>query len=535
MTRRSSQFSFVFLIASCAFAQPVINATQVENSASYFTQGMPGSGIAQGSIFSIFGTGLGPGAYVSAPSLPLQTTLGGTSVAVTVGSQTVNCYITFAYSTQVNAVLPSNTPTGNGTVTVTFGGHTSIPEPMQIVAGSFAPYHFFSMYRGEAIATDLNYQQNTIIHTFHPGDWVVLWGTGLGPISGDDSKAPPVANIGSPTVHVGNVSLSPYYAGRSADFPGLDQVMFQLPSGINGCSVPVAVEINGSIGGAGLISVSQSGSTCSDSLMGADLVSKLASGGNVDFGFIQLVAIILRNQTLPTGILAPDFAEATFSHFTPLTAGLASYGVSSGYCVPFTNNPDLGPGGLDAGSGITISGNSTATIPATYPGYYFEMFNSTTGIQFYWSGLPYNVSGGGGKQVGTFAANDTSSIPSAYLSGIIAGQTVSLSGDLTVNWTGGNSNMQNGQVTIAGYSLGNNNTNGYFMCSAPLSAGSFTIPKWVMGTMPPTQTGYIGIAPYPQGYLWIGQFNNPVTFQATGLDKGILIDEFFNGFPVYFK
>jgi hypothetical protein len=57
----------------------------------------------------------------------------------------------------------------------------------------------------------------------------------------------------------------------------------------------------------------------------------------------------------------------------------------------------------------------------------------------------------------------------------------------------------------------------------------------VLSTLPPTGTGYIGIAPYPTGYIWIGQSNNPVTFQATGLDKGILMDEFFNGFPVYFK
>jgi hypothetical protein len=26
-----------------------------------------------------------------------------------------------------------------------------------------------------------------------------------------------------------------------------------------------------------------------------------------------------------------------------------------------------------------------------------------------------------------------------------------------------------------------------------------------------------------------------VPFQATGLDKGMVMDEFFNGFPIYFK
>jgi uncharacterized protein (TIGR03437 family) len=497
---------------------------------------MPGSGIAQGSIFTIRGTGLGPSALVTAGPLPLQTSLNGTSVTVTVNGQTEKAFILAAVGYQVNALLPSSTPTGSGTASVTYNNQTSAPEPVQIVSGSFAPYTFNSGGSGQAIATDLNYQSNTIIHTFHPGDWVVLWGTGLGPINGDDSKTPPVANIGNPTLHVGNASLAPYYAGRSADFPGLDQVIFQVPTGIQGCSVPVAVEINGSIGGNALIAVSTSGQTCSDSLMGSDLVNKLAAGGTVDFGFVQMVAIVLRSESLPSGIIAPDYAQATFSEFTPLTAGMASYGVSSGYCLTNTNGPDMSFGGLDAGPGITLVGPSTATLPALGSGYYREEFASNTGAQFYWSGLEYVVSGTGGKSVGAFTANDTTGVPSAYFpSSFIAGQTVPLSGDYTVNWTGGNPTLQNGQVTIAAASNGSGNAFGAFICTAPLAAQSFTIPKWVLSTLPATQTGYVGIAPYPLGFLWIGQFNTPVTFQATGLDRGIVMDEFFNGFPVYFK
>lgn len=201
MARQSTHFIFAVLTASCAFAQPVtpsivaqpvISSEEVVNSASYLLQGMPGSGIAQGSIFTIFGSGLGPGTMVQAGPLPLQTSLGGTSV------------------------------------TVTYNNQTSAPEPVQIVPASFATYTFSSGGYGQAIATDLNYQVNTIINTLHPGDYVILWGTGLGAIDGDDSIAPPVGNLGSPTVHVGNASLAPYYAGRSYSYPGLDQVIFQI-------------------------------------------------------------------------------------------------------------------------------------------------------------------------------------------------------------------------------------------------------------------------------------------------------------------
>jgi uncharacterized protein (TIGR03437 family) len=539
MARYLTHFIFAFLIASCAFAQPVITSAAVVNSASFLSQGMPGSGIAQGSIFTIFGGGLGPNNIIQAGPLPLKTSLGGTSVTVTVGGQTVKAYILAALSYQVNALLPSNTPTGSGTVTVTYNNQTSSPEPVQIVSAAFGTYTFNSNGRGQAIATDnVEYKINSIIRTFHPGDWVILWGTGLGPVNGDDSGKPPVGNLGSPTVHVGNASLTPYYAGRSADFPGLDQIAFQIPSGIQGCYVPVAVETNGVVSNSPTIAVSTSGQTCSDSILGQDLMSKLAAGDTVHFGFMQLFAIILKNQSLPTGIAAPDFGKATFSEFTPQTAGMASYGVSSGYCITGSNDPDGSPGQLDAGAGITVQGPATVVLPQTSPGwgYYYTVFNGTTGAQFFYSGLNYSVSGTGGAKVGAFSVADTTSIPSAYFSGITAGQTLSRSSDLTVTWTGGDPTLQNGQVTIATYSgSASGNIGGGFMCTAPLAAKSFTIPKWVLSALPPSGTAYVGIAPYPIGYIWIGQSNTPVSFQATGLDKGILIDEFFNGYPVYFQ
>jgi uncharacterized protein (TIGR03437 family) len=536
MARHTTHFIFALLIASCALAQPVINSSAVVNSASFLYQGNQGSGIAQGSIFSIFGSGLGPDIGVGSGPLPLQTSLGGTSVTVTVGGQTAKAYIIFTVGGQVNALLPSATPTGSGTVTVTYNNRTSQPEPVQIVAASFGTYTFGS-YGRQASATDLSGNSNTIINTFHPGDWVILWGTGLGAINGDDSKTPPVGNLGSPTVHVGTASLTPPYAGRSAQYPGLDQVQFQIPSGIQGCYVPVAVETNGVVSNSPTIAISASGQTCSDSLLGQDLINKLAAGDKVDFGFVQLSAIILRYPPLPAGIAAPDFVKATFSEFTPQTAGLAAYGVSQGYCISGNNDPDGSPGQLDAGAAITLQGPSIATLPQLSPGwgYYYSLFNN--GAQFFFSDLSYSVSGTGGAKVGPFSVNDTSSIPSAYFSGITAGQTFPRSADLTVTWTGGDPTLQNGQVTIAGFSAGTEtgSIGGAFICTAGLAAKSFTIPKWVLSTLPPTATGHIGIAPYPIGYIWIGQFNTPVTFQAPGLDKGILMDEFFNGYPVYFQ
>ena len=159
---------------------------------------------------------------------------------------------------------------------------------------------------------------------------------------------------------MGNASLTPYDAGRSAAYPGLDQVTFQVPSGIQGCYVPVAVETNGVVGGSSTIAVSTSGQTCSDSILGTDLIGKLAAGGTVDFGFAQLFALNLLEDSY-FGSVVPDYVSATFSEFTPQTAGLASYGVLQGYCITGTKNPDTSPAQLDAGANITLESLQTLT------------------------------------------------------------------------------------------------------------------------------------------------------------------------------
>lgn len=39
----------------------------------------------------------------------------------------------------------------------------------------------------------------------------------------------------------------------------------------------------------------------------------------------------------------------------------------------------------------------------------------------------------------------------------------------------------------------------------------------------------------PGGWIQIGQYNNPTSFSATGLTKGIITDIFYNGLGVYFQ
>jgi len=362
-----------------AFAQPVINSQGAVNSASYRTPGLPGSGVAQGSIFTVFGTGLGPDSFAQAGSFPLPTTLGGTSVTVTIGNTPTPAIVLFASSYQVNAILPSTTPLGTGTVTVTYNNQTSAPAPIQVVASAFGIFAYNSGGSGQAIATDTNYQLNTITHTFHPGDYVFLWGTGLGPIDASDVEPPPAGSLpGTITMHVGNPTAPVDYHGRAPCCAGLDQIVFQVPAEVEGCYVPVGVETGAGVNNVGTIAVSSSGQTCSDSVLGQDLVDKLASGQTADFAYIRLESYLTKGF----GQDGDDYVMATFSQLDPGTTGLAQYGVSSGYCytVDCSNGcaangywsgslSDSSPAQLDAGA-LAIAYESS--IPLTQYGGFYE-------------------------------------------------------------------------------------------------------------------------------------------------------------------
>jgi hypothetical protein len=75
------------IFATLSFAQPAI--TGVANNYSYIQPGMPNYGIAQGSIFDIFGTGLA-GTTTPLEQVPLATALDGVTIAVTVNVATTH-------------------------------------------------------------------------------------------------------------------------------------------------------------------------------------------------------------------------------------------------------------------------------------------------------------------------------------------------------------------------------------------------------------------------------------------------------------
>ncbi|MBI3667930.1 MAG: hypothetical protein HY236_17155 [Acidobacteria bacterium] len=290
------------------------------NAASYVLAGLPNANIAQGSMFILFGQGLGPFPQVNAFTFPLPTTLGGTSIRATVGGTIVNAIMLYSLPFQVAAILPSSTPTGNGTLTLTFGNRTSNAVPIRVVANSVGIFTRNQGGSGPGVLFNFNSETNqpvnSLVEAAHPGQVLTLWGTGLGPVSGDEAAGPLPGNLSLPVdVYVGNKLVTPSYKGRSGCCAGIDQVVFAVPAGVEGCYVSVAVRAGGVISNFATIAVTPSGKICSDptGFSVADL-QKVQSGATLNLADLTLARVHAKLSFPGLGNLEGnlDFGGGTF-------------------------------------------------------------------------------------------------------------------------------------------------------------------------------------------------------------------------------
>jgi uncharacterized protein (TIGR03437 family) len=161
------------LAALPSLAQPSISALQ--NNYSYVLPGLPGYGIAQGSIFVIFGSRMGPAELVSVQSFPLKTTLAGVTIAVT-GSdgKTYQAIPYYVSSSQSAAILPSATPLGDATIAVSYNGQTSAAAPMKVVQTAFGILTMSGDGSGAVAAFDVHGSFLGPNNAANPGDIITF-------------------------------------------------------------------------------------------------------------------------------------------------------------------------------------------------------------------------------------------------------------------------------------------------------------------------------------------------------------------------
>ena len=511
---------------------PTINS--VANAASNIVPGLPNSGIAQGAIFLIFGYGLGPANLAIAPAAFQATNLSGTSVAVTVSGVKVDAPMYYTSAGQVSALLPSNTPAGAGTITVSYNGKTSAAAPITVVPSNVGIFTVGSNGQGPGIVTYADYSLvsaskasncggvNTTCGAANPGDTLILWATGLGPVSGVDGAG---AGLGQNMatlplkLWLGGVQAPVLYQGRSGCCIGEDQIVFTVPASVpTGCAVPLSIQINDQISNSTVMPVAASGRDCtpSNTAFASVNVQQAVNAGAITYGNLVLARDFANNQ----GQGYMDTISGQFLKVNSYGPGVPPFFASYlddqplGTCI-VTNTldnqgdtPPLATSPVDVGSSLTLTGpNGSKAVSGAS-----QQFSVTlSAVGNYLSPGAYTLSGSGGADIGSINAPVTVyAAPTLTNPANIGLPPVTRANGLTVTWTGGAANARfQVQVTSAVDSKGSNGAT--VTCEAAATAGTMTIPASALLALP---AGNFGGVEFRQRTV--------TPFTAKGLTLGVM-------------
>src|ERR1022692_2068616 len=517
-TGGSLSLQFTTFGATGAGSGPTI--TSIQNNYGQVPPGLPNYGIAPSTLFFIQGTGRANATsdLQSSASPGLQTTLSGVSVKVTVGGTTVQCPLYYLSPTQIDAVLPGNTPTGTGTVTVTNGTATASGS-IAVVQSAFG----ILFYNGTlAAAYDANNALLTMSNAANPNQTIVLWGSGVGFDPNDDDKLFPQKqdDLTSIPMHafIGGVEATIAYRGRS-QYPGVDQVVVTIPGNVSvGCNVAVAIVSGNIVSNSVTIPIAATGRTCSDSnTFPTDVLAGLNGKTSVKEGVLS----VSQTTTISNGTsTATNSVGGTF--FNTNSFAVSGGTVSVGSCLVSNSLQTVAviTAPLDAGAAITVTGpggSLSLSQTSTLPGLYFPPSTVPAGFIPAAGGAFTFDNGSGGKDIQHF--NATLNMP-PILTWTNQAQVaaVTRSQGVNITWSGGGPGSY---VVIDGNSsitIGVKVVSVTFTCLAPVSAGQFTVPVPVLLALPAGT-----------GSLIVGNTGNFQFFTATGLDLGLLNGSSFTG------
>ncbi|MCU1336511.1 MAG: hypothetical protein JWO19_2092 [Bryobacterales bacterium] len=487
--------------------------SRVTNNSSDIFPGLPNSGISQGALFKVVGSGLADDGdanlHDSQPGLP--TTLNGAKITVTVGSTTVNVALYYATPTQIDGVLPANTPIGSGTLTVTHNGTANATIQIVAAAPGITTYS-----NGTAVAQDTARPTDpyggliTFTKSAAPGAIIVIWGSGFGATSDDDVKytGNPHQTSVSYTLYVGGVQANVAYAGRSV-YPGVSVFVVTIPQNApTGCYVPIAAVTGNIVSNIATLPIHAGGGVCSDPQYGitGDQISTFTGQTTFKSGGVSV-----SQSTTPGVGGAPETVTAAGASFFQVSGASITGGsqVSIGGCIVIQTAPGQTGGvtgsttGLDAGT-VTVAPPGSAPITLTtnpiVPGIAFATLSAIPS-----TGGSYVFNGSGGAQVGKFTATVNFANPLLTWTNQSAATTVTRSQGLQVTWSGGAGGTY---VTIFGTSFNvSSSTSGTYICLAPAAAGQFTVPSYVLLSLP-SGTGTASVA----------NSTIPTPFSVSGVD-----------------
>jgi uncharacterized protein (TIGR03437 family) len=539
----------LLVFTGLAVAQPRV--TGIQNNYSYLIPGTPNYGIAQGSIFVLYGSGLAPTGLLQQGFNPaLARNLGGVSVKITIGATTTEAIPYYVSPTQIAAILPSATPVGAGNLTVTYNGQTSAAFALTVVPSAFGILTLGGNGLGNAAVYDLNYNYISPTNAANPGQVVYFWGTGQGPDPNDETRliASPqnLANLPF-EFYIANKPARVIYHGRST-YPGLDQIAVEIPADINGCYASAYAKTGNFISNFVSIPVAASGRVCNDWFTSDDDVQRLLGTGKteVNLGWFYLVRFLTYTPSIagqPQRMITQDSATAQFLRSTPFDS--SNWGSVGGFSNPGcivttwrTQSPFAAPivKRLDAGPSVTLTlpdGVTTRTLTKEQvSNYAFSVNDATPGAQLIIpaTGGTFRFRAPGGDDVGVAEASINANNPLVWNEHTTI-SNVSRSQPLTVTWRGG---APGGFVLIQGGAVSGANGEIFtsFGCTEKAEAGRFTVPRDVLASMA-ASTVFPGNV--PSGTLIVAHFTLPARFTASGLDHGSIVWETYSATSVNFQ
>jgi uncharacterized protein (TIGR03437 family) len=203
--------------------------------------------VVPGELATIFGYSLA-NTSASAPSVPLTNSLGGTQV--TVGG--IQAPLLYVSPSQINFQVPWELA-GQSQATILVTTAIGNSSAVAVNLGAIAPAVFTANGSGSGQGDVFTLQGQLAVAATPAtrGQYVLIYGTGLGAVANQPATGAPVSDasavtIQTPTVTIGGVQASTNFAGLAPGFVGVYQVNALVPATITpGAAVSLSLSAGG--------------------------------------------------------------------------------------------------------------------------------------------------------------------------------------------------------------------------------------------------------------------------------------------------
>jgi uncharacterized protein (TIGR03437 family) len=463
------------------------NALYVVHSATRRAPQTPETGLAAGSLCDINTTGLYQpfGSLATGDPVTLHFRAPGAS-----GERELSVLAarsSFAGTpTQFTALIPPDTPVGQGEVVAVSASGSSFSTQVWIAATDFGIFTKAGAGYDAAVAQVTRGVPRSVGLTtpVQAGEWVTLWGTGLG--SGTASSV---------LVEVAGISIAPAYAGAAPGLAGVDQINFQFPAGVpDDCYIPIAVKAGGRAGNTPSIAVAGTSGACHHRLgLSPDALATLDQGGSVPLSQSWVHSDVVPDPGTPASYRRYDTVSLDFMQYDAAEVQVAT-GVWADLVSRCQVNLDGGVAGaflqvppMDVGTLVVVGpGGVRIAMDGSFGHYYTTPSDKTYTLDALPASSfvpgPWSVQVSGGKDVAPFQAG-LRIPPALQWINRATVSPVSRGSDLVLKWdaTGYTENeWMQGSIGMGTASA---------ICQAPATAGSIVVPATLIAQLPAATAG----------------------------------------------